>query len=252
MVGGGSPGYLDESRGEQVMTHTFTLSGLGESPFQVCSPADPAAVANTAFFCEHCGRMLRNRYFVKSADGRVSVVGVDCVQRTGDAGLIAGVKRLQKRQRDEAREASRQQLQQARRAEERSMFGGKTLQELIDELDEKGRAIKQAARDEVVDLPVAITLMRSNGTFGNNMVERACELESFSDGMISAMRDIVARELSKGARRNSKAYEQAKSAAEASTQTLEAVVQRHCAAHMEVLDEIAGLHRQRKRSACAY
>lgn len=233
------------------MTHTFTQSGLGEAPFQVCSPADPAAVANTAFFCEHCGRMLRNRYFVKSADGRVSVVGVDCVQRTGDSGLIAGVKRLQKRQRDGARESARHQRQQARQAEERAMFGGKTLQELIDELNEKGREIKQAARDEVLDLPVAIILQRSNGTFGSNMVERACELECFSDGMLAAMRDIVAKDLSSGARRSSKAYEQAKGETEVNIQSLEAVVQKHRTVHIAVLDQIDSLYRQRKGAAHA-
>jgi hypothetical protein len=109
--------------------HTFSLSGLGDAPFKLCHPGDEDAKTSTAFFCEHCGTAIKNRYFVKSADGKVSVVGVDCLKKTGDAGLTDGVKRLRRQLRHEAREEQRSQADETRKANDRLHLNGKTREE---------------------------------------------------------------------------------------------------------------------------
>jgi hypothetical protein len=101
-------------------THAFTKSGLGNAPFRVIgffayAPSSLAEHNPTAYMaanreaseisrrlgvsggsCHHCGTALMNNYVIQSADGVNSVVGCDCVQKTGDAGIIRSVKALEK------------------------------------------------------------------------------------------------------------------------------------------------------------
>ena len=89
---------------DQVGMHVFTRSNLGSAPFrcvgvfqqvgpivlsdgtQVGSPGQAMGV------CAHCGTGIADCYQIKSADGKVFVVGSSCVEKTGDAGLIKSYK----------------------------------------------------------------------------------------------------------------------------------------------------------------
>ena len=73
--------------------HTFELSGLGKAPFRVVQPKQHASELGGVFWCQHCGTTIIHRHFVQSSDGKVSVVGIDCLKKTGDIGLVDGVKR---------------------------------------------------------------------------------------------------------------------------------------------------------------
>lgn len=87
--------------------HTFELSGLGKAPFKVVKPTAKQNLEHgQVFFCEHCGTTIKNRHFIKSADGKLSVVGIDCLKKTGDQGLLDGERRIRKEQRDLARMAA--------------------------------------------------------------------------------------------------------------------------------------------------
>ena len=92
----------------QVGMHVFERSKLGVAPFRCVgvfekvgplvistaggvtttagSPGQPMGV------CDHCGASLRDCYQIRSADGRVFIVGSSCVEKTGDAGLIKSYK----------------------------------------------------------------------------------------------------------------------------------------------------------------
>lgn len=224
------------------MTHTFTQSGLGSTPFIVCSPGDPAAKVNTAFYCEHCGRMLKNRYFVKSAEGTVSVVGISCVEKTGDAGLIAGAKRQQKQRRSEARMALAEQARQQREDAERKEFGGKTLSELITEQEDGIRAIWHQAADHIPALPVSRVLMASRGSFGSNMVSNAAQVRAFTDNMVTIMRDIVAKHFAREKASNPEG------AAHEQVEGLLALVHGYQTQVDAARDEIARLERLRRKA----
>lgn len=100
--------------------HVFERAGLGKAPFrfvnfsvrkyQACqgAPVQPGAS------CDFCGTGIMQCCEILSADGKRFLVGVDCVQRTGDAGLLRGystspevrkMNRLRREAKDEANKA---------------------------------------------------------------------------------------------------------------------------------------------------
>lgn len=188
------------------MIHTFTQSGLGESPFSICHPNDPKARDNTAFFCEHCGTAIKNRFFVKSHDGKVSVVGIDCLKKTGDQGLIDGEKRLRQTLRSEAREAENIVRQAKQDAEDRERFEGKTREEMIAEMRTQIKNFRDSHHDDVYDHKATSLLLSDNRSrFEIEMIDKAIKGEKFSKGMMKVMSEILAKKKS-GARKNSKAF----------------------------------------------
>ena len=210
-----------------VMTHTFTLSGLGEAPFSLVHPGDPKAQENQAFFCEHCGTGLKNRFFVKSADGKVSVVGIDCLNKTGDQGLMDGEKRLRRQLRQEERQAKTDAKVAQLEAEDRKKFGGKSREQVIAGLEGEIKDLKDRHYEVIYDHE-ATQALRFNNTsdFVNNMLQRAFDGESFSKGMMNALVDVLAKKKS-GARKNSKAYKAALPDAEALISSLLVAIETH-------------------------
>lgn len=189
------------------MTHSFTLSGLGIAPFKVVAPTKNCAT----FFCEHCGTTLKNQNFVKSSDGKVSVVGIDCLKKTGDLGLIAGANRLAKEKALEVRMAKAESEHQARQAAERQVLDGKTKAEVMNDCAELIQAEVSLLIDEVKATFAAQILEQSN--FGTAMIQAAICRDAFTPRMIEVMTDIIAKHTS-GARKNSAAYKAALPVAE--------------------------------------
>lgn len=209
------------------MSHTFTLSGLGEAPFSLCHPNDPQARENTAFFCEHCGTGLKNRFFVKSKDGKVSVVGIDCLQKTGDQGLIDGEKRLRNQLRNEAREARINELTAQRKAQDRNRFDGKTREEVIEGLREEIQNLRDTLYENVFDHEATRVLKSGNRSpFEQSVIEKASKGETFSSGMLNILIEIFAKKQS-GARKNSKAYKEALPEAQALADSYQSLLQAH-------------------------
>lgn len=100
--------------------HTFELSGLGKAPFNIVNPQGHAFNKGEIFWCKHCGTQIKNRHFIKSQDGVVSIVGIDCLSKTGDQGLIDGQRRLKRELKHEQEEKVRMQVQAEREEEQRS------------------------------------------------------------------------------------------------------------------------------------
>lgn len=88
--------------------HKFESAGLGKAPFRVTgmsekrcsgqpnaqgvtvgSPGQPCGT------CDYCGTGIANCYEITSSDGKTSIVGSDCVAKTGDTGMIDLVKRAE-------------------------------------------------------------------------------------------------------------------------------------------------------------
>lgn len=223
--------------------HSFTQSGLGQAPFSLCAPSHPDAQKNTAFFCEHCGRMLRNRYFVRAADGKVSVVGSSCVEKTGDAGLVAGIKRQQRELKAQARMAQHEARAKAREDAERQHFGGKTREERLAELQQQRTALLAEASAEIMDLAAIGILRKAPGSFAEGMIARACELQPLTENMVSIIISMVTKAMSGGARSNSAAYQNAAGKAEAAVAELQATIARFAQRDNEI---------QAKRSDTTY
>lgn len=179
------------------------MSGLGEAPFSYCSPSHTLAINNIAFFCEHCGTMLKNRYFVMSSDGKVSVVGIDCLRKTGDKGLIAATNEAINDDKFRARNIARQVIMNIKFDKERELFNGKTKDEACCELLSLSSKAEDEGIDRVDELAVTSFLSRSN--FGISMLELAIGQSELTKGMINSMIDICAKGLSHS-RKNSTAY----------------------------------------------
>lgn len=78
--------------------HLFERAGLGKAPFQcvgyerkvyVACQGAPAQPGGT---CDFCGAGIMDAFVIRSADAKRFVVGCDCVNKTGDSGLIKGYK----------------------------------------------------------------------------------------------------------------------------------------------------------------
>lgn len=115
--------------------HPFEKSGLGTAPFYcvgMCEIPSPSLAAHnpTAYMmamadlprdlsvgsCAYCGMGIKYNFIINGATGRRFVVGSECVNRTGDAGLVKSVKGERSRVAREKRDLRRSQAAAERRA----------------------------------------------------------------------------------------------------------------------------------------
>lgn len=94
---------------QEVGQHVFERAGLGIAPFRFVGfstmkyQACPDAPVQPGTSCDYCGTGIMYVCQIKSADGRTFKVGCDCVNKTGEAGLIKAYKQsaeYRKHQRD--------------------------------------------------------------------------------------------------------------------------------------------------------
>lgn len=190
-----------------MKTHAFTQSGLGESPFKICSWNNPGALKNGSFFCEHCGRMLKNRFFVKSADGRVSVVGIDCLKKTDDVELFESAKN----ERKEVKEANKKLVLELKMTEkesrERNALDGFTKSEYIELLMRELTKQKELMENEI-DSNDSIDLISGSSPFVDDVLYKCSTCTLPTTPVINVLVDILTKKIS-GARKNSVKYKAA-------------------------------------------
>jgi hypothetical protein len=113
---------LKSDNPEAIGQHCFERAGLGRAPFRVtgfttmkycAAPGAPILPGGT---CDYCGTAIMYACEITSSDGKTFKVGCDCVNRTGDEGLIRAYKKTpayrahQKVLRDAKDEATRAEL----------------------------------------------------------------------------------------------------------------------------------------------
>ncbi len=83
----------------EVGVHVFERAGLGKAPFRFVGvevkvyQACPGAPAQPGGSCDYCGQGIKSCYTLRSADGRQFHVGCDCIDKSGDKGLIKAYRR---------------------------------------------------------------------------------------------------------------------------------------------------------------
>ena len=84
----------------EVGMHVFEKAGLGKAPFKligfsecIFKPA-PDVPARPGTSCDYCGTGIMTVCHIRGADGKQFKVGCNCVEKTGDAGLIRAYKTL--------------------------------------------------------------------------------------------------------------------------------------------------------------
>lgn len=98
--------------------HPFERAGLGAAPFQFLGVSEkiyvacPGAPEQPAGTCDYCGNGIRYVFHVRSADGRESGVGCDCIRKVDRACLVkeaekamAGIERAKRQAKTAARNA---------------------------------------------------------------------------------------------------------------------------------------------------
>lgn len=72
---------------EQTTVHKFQEAGLGTAPFTF-----EYAVHGDWDSCQFCGHDIKERCYIKDSTGKLFYVGNECVNQTGDEGLITTAK----------------------------------------------------------------------------------------------------------------------------------------------------------------
>lgn len=116
-----------------VAIHRFELAGLGKAPFRFAGfsvetyQACHGAPTQPGTSCDYCGTGIMNVCHVESADGKTFKVGIDCIQKVGDAGLIHPAKAAKKAHKrakvDEARKLAREARERAEEEERTTKIG---------------------------------------------------------------------------------------------------------------------------------
>ena len=216
---------------QKEAVHTFEQSGLGKFPFCIVEPKQHPIEKGCVFWCEHCGTQIKNRNFVKSYDGKVSVVGIDCLNKTGDQGLIDGAKRIKREALEAIKAKKRAKLVEDTLEQERIEHDGKTKSELIAELESKIDNKTDSFVLTIEDNPVILSLVRMG--FELDMQVQAFRVRPFSLGQLSVIKKIYAKKVS-GARANSKAFNAARVSSDQHVDDL----QGHLTKMKQVLDSI--------------
>jgi len=100
---------------ELVGVHVFEAASLGKAPFYCVGfqesvyQAHPNAPRQPGSFCDYCGTAIMLVCQIQSSDGRRFKVGSNCVDKTGDSGLMQAYKtfpayREMKRQKAKAKD----------------------------------------------------------------------------------------------------------------------------------------------------
>lgn len=80
----------------EIGKHAFELAGLGKAPFRFVGMSEKTFKAGDQIkaggTCAYCSTGIRHCCHIVSADGKTFVVGTDCVNKTGDSGIIKAYK----------------------------------------------------------------------------------------------------------------------------------------------------------------
>ena len=92
------------------VTHIFENSGLGKAPYQYAGCTQNRSV------CQYCGTIIRYQFWLLSSDGRKFFVGSDCINKSGDSGLMYHVKKERSKISKEKRAIKQKEKYEARQA----------------------------------------------------------------------------------------------------------------------------------------
>jgi hypothetical protein len=115
-----------------IVAHPFEASGLGKAPFRFVGVFEkaiqyPDGTSQASGTCQHCGNGIRYCFEIEASDGKHSIVGSSCINKTDTTRLVAIVESEVRKLRNEKARARREAKRKAERQE---------IQERIDEYKE--------------------------------------------------------------------------------------------------------------------
>lgn len=125
------------SKTNSDLIHIFEMANLGTGPFDFVGEYDRGRDHTS---CDYCGTRIRYEQIISDSTGKTFKVGNECVNKTGDTGLVSKMKLAEK-----ARKARQKAEKLAAELEaQRQRNGGKTDQELAWEKVQAEEAAAQA------------------------------------------------------------------------------------------------------------
>jgi len=152
--------------------HIWEAQGLGKAPFHVVGFVTlPSANQNPSAYrsamenlpggyelgcCGACGHGLVNNFLIESSDKKKFAVGSDCVEKTGDAGLVNAANEAHKQEMAKTKYQKmlhRQEEYDRSQKEQRKNNGGKTDSECFEEYLESAKSdIFKAINQQMFEL----------------------------------------------------------------------------------------------------
>jgi hypothetical protein len=205
--------------------HVFEAAGLGKAPFRLVGlfsippksllEANPDAYNNQmrqaprdvgVGTCHFCSTAIMANFIIQSHDKKKSAVGCDCVQKTGDKGLVDAVKLAQKKADREKREAINEVNRIQRLQAQREKNGGLTDWEKQEKELKAAQKIreKKLAKVAAILAPLADLLADGRNGFRDSVANDMRQGCVPKGGGRSIMLDILGK---LQGRANSKAYD---------------------------------------------
>ncbi len=156
------------------LTHVFQEAGLGTAPFKVVGfevskfQACQGAPIQPGTSCDYCGTAIMNVYWVSGIDNSRFKVGCDCVEKTGDRGMIDKVRRMEndrKRKDRHVREAARIDR----------LYGLLSMGAIRDDLASRPHPMSFRADEGGKELDWVDWMVRNSGNAGKIKVARIVE-----------------------------------------------------------------------------
>ena len=110
----------------QTATHIFETAGLGKAPYKYIG------CIKLSSGCQYCGTGILYQFWLLSSDGKKFYVGSDCIEKSGDSGLMYHAKKERSKISREQRLARQQAQYEARQAERRSQAETRLAQYFAD------------------------------------------------------------------------------------------------------------------------
>jgi len=197
---------------DKTIVHAFEERGLGKAPFTFVREID-LGFGGPKDNCHFCGQMIRYLEVIRSSDGKEFHVGCNCVEKTGDKGLIDVVKRERSRLRAQAKWEKQRAEAEAEAQRQRDRNGGMTDWEVKEH--ERRKAAEEAIARCTSENGWLIEVLEAGHSMSDWKREMVYQLKrqpasSFSERNRSIFADIYARQFG---RRNSKAYTEAEECA---------------------------------------
>lgn len=199
--------------------HVWEDKGLGVAPFRVVSlltiPSQEMAEKNPLAYqdqaaevcrdarslgvgigtCDVCGTAIMSNYVIESADHKRFVCGCDCVEKSGDAGLVERVKLIQRK----AARAKKEAAMKARWETERPMR--EERQRRLEQEQAEREARETALRAQFAEknrwlLTVLDSHNHTPGGFVESMIAKieVGEIRNLSERCLSILEDIYAKD----------------------------------------------------------
>lgn len=205
-----------------MSNHKFEIEGLGRAPFQCVGnwimPSRSLMEHNPTAWnraiaeapcrigsCAYCWTPLSIHYIIKDADGKLFAVGSECVEKTGDAGLIDKARALKNKRAREIRARKTEIARNLRMMAQREKWAGLNKYQRYEFNRKVWDARVLLEKKPVIDtLAPFVDTLRSIG--GNFVTDIANTMEKgnlpFGRGLAITC-EILAKQCG---RRNSKAY----------------------------------------------